>query len=72
MIFRSVALASCLAVLCLSLIVGCAPPVSSSSSSGTFQASPATTVPPTDAPSLAGPASPGTTTPQTEVLNLGQ
>ena len=72
MIFRSLALTLCLAVFCLSLLVGCAPPVSTSSSSGTVQANPATTVPPTDVPPFEGYVSPGTTTPQTEVLDLGQ
>ena len=83
MTFRSLALTLCLAVFCLSLIAGCAPPVNTSSP-GTFQANPATTVPPTDvaspsttvpstdSPPLEGQALPSTTAPRTEVLDLGQ
>jgi hypothetical protein len=59
MILRSVALSLCVAVLCLSLLGGCAQPVNTAStipSSGPAPANPATTTPP-----AAGVASPGTT-----------
>ena len=52
MIFRSLALTLCLALFCLGPVAGCAPAVDAGSSSGTIQATPATTVPPTDAPPL--------------------